>query len=65
MTDDDSYRSVVVSLVRWPLLPLLFYTFLFPALGAALRVSHAWGRPVAGLTAFPAHACTLGWNVPD
>lgn len=39
---------MVVPLVRCPLLPLLFYTFLLPALGAELRVSHAWGRPVAG-----------------
>lgn len=44
----DSHHGMVVSLVRWPLLPLLFYTFLLPALGAELRVSHVWGRPVAG-----------------
>lgn len=28
--------------------PSILY-FLLPALGAALRVSHAWDRPVAGL----------------
>lgn len=49
MTGDDLYHGEVVSLVWGPLLPLLFYTFFLPALGAAFRVSHAWGRPVAGL----------------